>query len=141
MNNQLRELYNSYLQQEPAELADYGRQMFGNIMSRFYNKTGDKELAFEFALAVFSVFTAEDGSLDANEWAMFEYFMQEDMPREKVIEIVKSSYDESTYGQIKEIIEYDSDMKQEVLKLGLCICAIDKSIDEKESQLLQYFIG
>ncbi len=141
MNNQLKELYNSYLQQEPDKLAEFGREMFGNIMSRFYNKTNDKEMSFQFALAVFSVFTAEDGTLDKYEWAMLEYFVQEDMPREKVIEIVKASYDEDTYGQIKQIIEYDSDMKQDVLKLGLCICAIDKSIDEKESALLQYFIN
>lgn len=140
MTEEMRKIYEGYLQADKNDLATQAREYFKCIFSLFRAKTDDKDTALEFAMCVFSTFVAQDGNLDNSEWALLDYIFQNEIPREKAVEMIKESYDESTYGQIKEIVSRDGDMKLLVVKLGLCVCAIDGRVSDDEDLLLSYFI-
>lgn len=141
MTDEMKELYQGYLKADKENVAAIGKQAFESICKRFVDVMDDEKTAFKFALSVFGCFVAEDGGLDNHEWAMLEYILQKDMSRETVLKIIKDSYNESSYFEIKAIIDNDDEMKHHVIVLGLCICAIDGNVDEKENQLMCFLLN
>lgn len=140
MNAKLKEVFDSYLKADTQQLADIGRQAFANIVGKYHDVTRDEDTAFAFGMACLSSFVIQDAEMDSKEWALLEYIFQQDMSREQAMNIFRSSFNSNYYEQIKDIVEHDSFMKENICTLGLVVCAIDGHITNDEAAWLEFLI-
>lgn len=140
MNAKLKEVFDSYLKSDAQQLADVGRRAFANIVGKYHDVTKDEDTAFAFGMACLSSFVVQDNEMDSKEWALLEYIFQQDMSREQAMTMFRSSFDSDYYQQIKDIVEHDSFMKENICRLGLAVCAIDGRITDDEAAWLEFLI-
>ena len=107
MGQTYQELYNGYLKADKNKVAAIAKEKFTNIVKRVYSETNDQELAFNTAVITFSSFVVMDDKLSNEEWALFQYIMQQQLPREDVIQICKCAEDGEGTQLINELADKD----------------------------------
>ena len=135
-----QELYDGYLKADKNKVADIAKEKFRNIVKRVTKETGDEDLAIRTALLTFSTFVVMDDKLSNEEWALFQYIMQQRISREDVVSICKCAEDGEGAHMINDIADKDQDFKRDVVVLGLCVCAIDGNIAPDEHKLLKFYM-
>lgn len=140
MGQTYQELYEGYLKADKDKVAAIAKEKFTNIVKRVYSETNDQELAFHTAVLTFSTFVVMDDKLSNEEWALFQYIMQQQLPREDVIQICKCAENGKGAQIINNLADNDKDFKKDVVVLGLCVCAIDGNISPDEHNLLKFYM-
>ena len=141
MNNTYQSLYNGYLKANKEDVARVARSRFESIIENVKRKTGDEDLAFRTALVAFSSFVVIDNNLSQEEWALFQYILQKKISHEEIVQICKCAEDCRGVQIIKREMEINKQFKEDVIGLGLCVCAIDGNISPDEDKLIQYYIN
>lgn len=140
MGQTYQELYDGYLKADKNKVAAIAKEKFTNIVKRVYAETNDEEVAFNTAVLTFSTFVVMDDKLSNEEWALFQYIMQQELPREDVVQICKCAENGKGAQIINDLADSDKDFKKDVVVLGLCVCAIDGNISPDEHNILKFYM-
>lgn len=140
MGKTYQELYDGYLKADKNDVAKIAREKFSNIVEGIKHDSGDAQLAFNTAVLVFSTFVVMDEKLSNEEWALFNYIIQQDLPRDQVVQITKRAEDCKGAELINRLADKSPKFKQDVVVLGLCVCAIDGNIAPNEHALIKYYL-
>lgn len=141
MNSNYQNLYDGYLRANKEDVAKVAKNRFDKIVENIRRKTGDPDLAFKTAVVAFASFVVMDNFLSDQEWALFEYILQKHISREEVIQICKCAENGKGAQIIKNEMNVNPQFKEDVIGLGLCVCAIDGRISPDEDKLINYYIN
>lgn len=132
-------IYMSYVNDSQENLAKRAKEHVVDIYKAFVEKTDDKKGSYMFVVNLFASYIAADKEITRSEWALFNYIFEiEDSEDHEKLEYALNNFRNLTsYDELNTIIDQcEPELKVTIIKLGLCICAIDGRISVPEQEII-----
>lgn len=137
-------IYISYANDTQESLAKQARQYFCEIFKEFSKFAKDENQAFLFSVNLFASYIDADKVIAPSEWALFNYiFNIEGTSSYKEVESIVEDFRKMTsYDELDKIIDQcEPELKNTIIKFGLCVCAIDERITIPEQEIIEKYVG
>ncbi|MBO7614211.1 MAG: hypothetical protein J6T15_00710 [Bacilli bacterium] len=135
-------VYMGYANDTQDSLAKQARQYFFEIFKEFSKFAKDENQAFLFSVNLFASYIDADKVIAPSEWALFNYIfnMDKDDNYKEIEAIVNDFRKMTSYDELDKIIEQcESDLKNTIIRFGLCVCAIDERITIPEQDIIEKY--
>ena len=137
-------VYMSYANDSQDSLAKQARQYFFEIFKEFSKFSKDENQAFLFSVILFASYIDADKVIAPLEWALFNYIfnIEETSSYKEVESIVEDFRKMTSYDELDKIInQCDPELKNTIIKFGLCVCAIDERITIPEQEIIEKYVS
>ena len=137
------QIYMSYANDTQESLAKQARQYFFEIFKEFSKFAKDENQAFLFSVNLFASYIDADKVIAPSEWALFNYIfnMEETNSYQEVEAIVEDFRKMTSYDELDKIIDQcEPELKNTIIKFGLCVCAIDERITIPEQEIIEKYV-
>lgn len=137
-------VYMSYANDSQDSLAKQARQYFFEIFKEFSKFSKDENQAFLFSVILFASYIDADKVIAPSEWALFNYIfnIEETSSYKEVESIVEDFRKMTSYDELDKIInQCDPELKNTIIKFGLCVCAIDERITIPEQEIIEKYVS
>ena len=137
-------VYMSYANDSQDSLAKQARQYFFEIFKEFSKFSIDENQAFLFSVILFASYIDADKVIAPSEWALFNYIfnIEETSSYKEVESIVEDFRKMTSYDELDKIInQCDPELKNTIIKFGLCVCAIDERITIPEQEIIEKYVS
>ena len=135
-------VYMGYANDSQDSLAKQARKYFFEIFKEFSKFAKDEKQAFLFTVNLFASYIDADEVIAPSEWALFNYIfdMEETDNYQKVEAIVNDFRRMTNYDELDKIIDQcDPELKNTIIRFGLCVCAIDERITIPEQVIIEKY--
>lgn len=135
-------VYMGYANDTQDSLAKQAREYFFEIFKEFSKFAKDENQAFLFTVNLFASYIDADEVIAHSEWALFNYIfdMEETDNYQKVEAIVNDFRRMTNYDELDKIIDQcDPELKNTIIRFGLCVCAIDERITIPEQVIIEKY--
>lgn len=137
-------VYMSYANDSQDSLAKQARQYFFEIFKEFSKFSKDENQAFLFSVILFASYIDADKVIAPSEWALFNYIfnIEETNSYKEVESIVEDFRKMTSYDELDKIInQCEPELKNTIIKFGLCVCAIDERITIPEQEIIEKYVS
>ena len=143
MDARLKELFDGYLalsQEDLVEIVAGSAKKLYDAALPYFDRNEDE--AFRFVVLAAGTFISVDAETSVEEYAIFKaLFGKESMTPEDFMNIIKNSYDVDLMKAIDGIVDQaDGAVKENLLRMGLALCAIDGKVTEEEASLFAIYL-
>lgn len=135
-------IYKGYANDTKESLAKQARQYFYEIYNETTKLVDNDKYAQDFVMSLFASFIAADNKIAPDEWALYNFILEisEANNYENIQSCVDNFKKNYNYDELDEIIDLcPQELKNKIIKFGLCVCAIDEKITISEQQIIEKF--
>lgn len=142
--NEWKQIYVGYANDTQESLAKQAKEYFYDIYREFAKLANDNRKGFMFAVNLFASYIDADGVIAPSEWALFNYIFDiDDTENYGDIEGIVNDFRKLTsYDELDSIIDQcEPELKNTIIKFGLCVCAIDEKITIPEQEIIEKYVA
>lgn len=142
MNEQLRELYNQYLNQSEAERVAVA-QSATSVVAKFLNEAGlDQEQSFAFFMSIVRLFVSADRNCSQEEADLFNKLLDTNVSYDDFFNATNGGANPEYIKAMDDLIDsMPEEPKLAVCILGLTFLAADGELTQAETDVFERILG